>query len=49
MSYNFRLLKPSERISVFIRENDVNGTLLTACQVGHKIELNSKQLFLQFL
>ena len=49
MSYNFRLLKPGSRISIFIREKDVGGTLLTACQVGQRIELNSKQLFLQLV
>ena len=49
MFYNFRLLKPGNRISIFIKEKDVAGTLLTACQVGQKIELNSKHLFLQFV
>ena len=49
MFYNFRLLKPDNRISIFIREKDEVGTLLTACQVGKRIELNSKQLFLQFI
>ena len=47
--YNFRLLKPDEYISIFIRQKDTGGTLLTACQVGKRVELNSKQLFLQFI
>ena len=47
--YNFRLLKPGKNISIFIRQNDTDGTLFTACQVGKRIELNNKQLFLQFL
>ena len=47
--YNFRLLKPDKNISIFIRQKDRDGTLLTACQVGKRIELNNKQLFYQFL
>merc|ERR1712096_183128 len=45
--YNFRLLKPDKNISIFIRQKDRDGTLLTACQVGKRIELNNKQLFYQ--
>tara|TARA_Y100000590_G_scaffold440724_1_gene566487 strand:+ start:1734 stop:2504 length:771 start_codon:yes stop_codon:yes gene_type:complete len=47
--YNFRLLKPGKILSVFIKQRDINGTLLTACQVGKKIEMSSKNLFFQFL
>tara|TARA_B100001123_G_scaffold110274_1_gene128287 strand:- start:44 stop:814 length:771 start_codon:yes stop_codon:yes gene_type:complete len=47
--YNFRLLKPDQHLSIFIRQKDKDGTLLTACQVGKRTEFNSKQLFLQFL
>ena len=47
--YNFRLLKPGNTISVFIKQADVDGTLLIACQTGKWLELNSKNLFVQFL
>ena len=47
--YNFRLLEPDNKISIFIRQKDKDGTLLIATQVGKKIQLSSKQLFLQFL
>ena len=47
--YNFRLLKPGNNISVFIKQADIDGTLLIACQTGKWLELNSKNLFVQFL
>ena len=47
--YNFRLLKPGKIINVFIKQSDIDGILLIACQVGEKLELNSKSLFAQFL
>jgi len=47
--YNFRLLNPGKVLNVFIKQRDDKGTLLTACQVGKKIEINSKNLFFQFL
>ena len=47
--YNFRLLKPGKIMNVFIKQSDIDGTLLIACQVGKKLELNSKSLFAQFL
>ena len=47
--YNFRLLKPGKIVNVFIKQSDIDGTLLIACQVGQKLELNSKNLFVQFL
>ena len=47
--YNFRLLKPGTIISVFIKQTDIDGTLLTACQSGKRLELNSFNLFVQFL
>jgi len=47
--YNFRLTKPNNNISVLIKQNDRNGPLLIAHQVGKKIKLNSQNLFLQFL
>jgi len=47
--YNFRLLKPEKNLNVFIKQSDAEGTLLTACQVGKKVEISSKNLFFQFL
>ena len=47
--YNFRLLNPGKVLNVFIKQGDDKGTLLTACQVGKRIEMNSKNLFFQFL
>ena len=47
--YNFRLSKPSNRISVLIKQEDSNGLLLVASQTGKKINLNNKNLFLQFI
>ena len=47
--YNFRLLKPGNNMSIFIKQADLDGVLLIACQVGKRLELNSKNLFFQFL
>ena len=47
--YNFRLLKPGNNVSIFIKQADLDGVLLIACQVGKRLELNSKNLFFQFL
>ena len=47
--YNFRLLKPEKILKIFIKQRDANGILLTACQIGKKIEISSKNLFFQFL
>ena len=47
--YNFRLLKPEKILNVYIKQSDTGGTLLTACQVGKKIEISSKNLFFEFL
>ena len=47
--YNFRLLKPGNNINVFIKQSDIDGALLIACQAGKQLELNSKNLFVQFL
>ena len=46
--YNFRLLRPGKVLNVFIKQSDNEGTLLTACQIGKRIEMNSKNLFIQF-
>jgi hypothetical protein len=47
--YNFRLLKPGNIMNVFIKQADADGILLIACQIGKRHELNSKNLFFQFL
>jgi len=47
--YNFRLLKPKNILNIFIKQSDAEGTLLTACQIGRKIEMSSKNLFFQFV
>ena len=47
--YNFRLLKPAKILNVFIKQGDEEGTLLTACQIGKRIEMSSKNLLFQFL
>ncbi len=46
--YNFRLLKPGKIVNVFIKQSDNEGTLLTACQAGKRIEMSSKNLFNEF-
>ena len=47
--YNFRLLIPGDNLNVFIKQSDAEGTLLTACQIGKKVEMTSKNLLIQFL
>ena len=46
--YNFKLLNPQEKLSVFIKQTDNTGTVLTATQVGDKKEFSSKQLMINF-
>ena len=47
--YNFRLLNPNDKLSVFIKQTDANGTILTATQTGDKKEFSFKQLAINFL
>ena len=47
--YNFKLLEPDEKLSVYIKQTDTEGTVLTATQTGDKKELSSKQLILNFI
>jgi len=47
--YNFRLLKPGNIVNIFIKQADADGILFTACQVGQRVDLNSKNLLYQFL
>ena len=47
--YNFKLLNPNDKLSVFIKQTDSNGLILTATQTGDKKEFNFKQLAINFL
>ena len=47
--YNFRLLKPGQKLNILIKQNDEKGLLLIARQIGKRLDLTSKNLFLQFL
>ena len=46
--YNFKLIDPSQRLSVMIKQTDAEGTVLTATQTGVKKEFNFKQLLINF-
>ena len=46
--YNFRLLNPNKKLSVFIKQTDDQGAILTATQVGDKKEFSLKQLLINF-
>ena len=46
--YNFKLLSPKEKLSIFIRQTDGEETLLTATQTGDRKEFSFKQLFFNF-
>jgi DUF1365 family protein len=48
-TYFFKILKPSEKISVIIDQYDEEGKLLYASQDGDRIELNNKNLILSYL
>ena len=48
-TYFFKILKPSEKISVIIDQHDEEGKLLYASQDGRRIELNNKNLVLSYL
>ena len=47
--YFFRVLKPSEKISVIIDQYQKNEKLLYASQVGKQTELNNKELFKSYI
>ena len=47
--YNFKLLNPIDKLSVFIKQTDADGTILTATQTGDKKEFSFKQLAINFL
>ena len=46
--YNFKLIAPGEKLSVFIKQTDDVGTVLTATQEGDRKKLNFKQLLINF-
>jgi len=46
--YNFKLKDPREKLSVFIKQTDDVGTVLTATQEGERKKLNFKQLVINF-
>ena len=47
--YNFKLLNPNDKLSVFIKQTDSDGTILTATQTGDNNEFSFKQLAINFL
>ena len=47
--YYFRVLKPSDKISVIIDQKDKDGKLLYASQDGKAKELNEKNLLISFI
>ncbi len=46
--YNFKLLNPDKRLSVFIKQTDKKETVLTATQTGDKKKFTAKQLLINF-
>jgi len=46
--YNFKLLNPKEKLSIFIRQTNGEETVLTATQTGDKKEFSFKQLLINF-
>jgi len=47
--YYFKILKPENKLSVVINQNDDSGKLLFASQDGLKKELNNKNLMISYL
>jgi len=46
--YNFKLINPKEKLSIFIRQTSGEETVLTATQTGDKKEFSFKQLLINF-
>jgi uncharacterized protein len=46
--YNFKLLNPKDKLSIFIKQTDGEETVLTATQTGEKREFSFKQLLINF-
>ena len=47
--YNFRLAEPKETLSVYIKQTDKSGMLLSACQIGKREKISTRQLLINFL
>ena len=47
--YYFKILKPADKLSVVINQNDDSGKLLFASQDGLKNELNNKNLMISYI
>ena len=47
-AYNFRLAEPKETLSIFIKQTDNKGMLLSACQIGKKEQISTKKLVQNF-
>ena len=47
--YYFKILKPTDKLSVVINQNDDSGKLLFASQDGLKNELNNKNLMISYI
>ena len=45
---NFRLAEPKETLSIFIKQTDDKGMLLSACQIGKKEQISTKKLVQNF-
>ena len=48
-TYFFKILKPENKLSIVINQNDDQGKLLFASQDGEKKDLNSKNLLISYL
>ena len=48
-AYNFRLSDPKDTLSIFIKQTDSDGVLLSACQIGIRENISTKKLLLNFL
>ena len=46
--YNFKLLNPGEKFSIFIKQTDEYGTILTATQKGDRKKFSFQQLLVNF-
>ena len=47
--YFFKVLKPENKLSVVINQNDEKGKILFASQDGLKSDLNNRNLFVSFM
>ena len=46
--YNFRLAEPKETLSIFIKQTDIDGMLLSACQIGKREDISTGRLLTNF-